>query len=124
MSAGSPRGVTIDGIPFNIAGDANIALNPRVTKESIPHSGGNMIKLTNDAGNVEAVKLIVTPSEFDILKGLSEQDGDIPMSYVMADGSSFKSPGELMLGPYQTDDSSCEVQFLTSTGVWEIFAAS
>ena len=124
MSAGSPRGVTIDGIPFNVAGDANIALNPRITKESIPHSGGNMVKLTNDAGNVEAVKLIATPSEYDILRGLSEQEGDIPMSYVMADGSSFKSPGQLMLGPYQTDDSSCEVQFLTSTGLWEIFAAS
>ncbi|MEE8205562.1 MAG: hypothetical protein V3T82_01345 [Nitrospinaceae bacterium] len=124
MSAGSPRGVTIDGIPFNVTGDANIALNPRITKESIPHSGGNMVKLTTEAGNVEAVKLTVTPAEYDILRGISEQEGDIPMSYVMADGSSFKSPGQVMIGPYQTDDSSCEVQFLTSTGTWEIFAAS
>ena len=124
MSAGSVRGVNIDGIPFNAAADANIALNPRIEKESIPHSGGNMQKRTFAAAMAEAVKLIVSPSEYDVLVSGNEASGDIPLSYVMADGTSVKSVGELMLGPYQTDDSSCEVTFLTSTGDWEIFAAS
>lgn len=124
MSAGSLRKVTIDGIPYNVAADANVALNARLEKESIPHSGGNMTKRTLAAAMAEAVKLIVTPSEYNVLEGQAEADGDIPMSYEMADGSSFKSQGEINLGPYQTDDSSCEVTFLTSTGEWEIFAES
>ncbi len=124
MSAGSVRGVNIDGIPYNAAADANIALNPRIEKEPIPHSGGNMIKRTIVGAMAEAVKMILTPSEYDILEVQAADQGVIPMSYVMADGSSIKSEGEVNLGQYMTDDSSCEVQMLTSTGIWEIFSAS
>lgn len=124
MSAGSVRGVKVDGIPYVAAADANIALNPRIEKESIPHSGGNMTKRTFGAAMAEAIKLIVTPSEYAILESQNDDSGDIPLSYDMADGSSFKTVGEVMLGPYQTDDSSCEVTFLTSTGEWENFSAS
>ena len=124
MSAGSIRGCNIDGIPYKVAADANIGLNPRVEKEPIPHSGGNMIKRTLVGSMAEAVKLILTPSEYDTLKGQSEDPGDIPLSYVMADGSSVKTVGEINLAAYQTEDSSCDVQFLTSNGVWEIFSAS
>ena len=124
MSAGSVRSVKIDGIPYNAAADANIALNPRIEKEPIPHSGGNMIKRTLAPAMAEAVKLILTPSEYDVLESQNAAIGDIPMSYEMADGSSLKSEGETNLGQYMTDDSSCEIQMLTSTGIWEIFSAS
>lgn len=121
-SAGSLRGVKVDGIPFNVAGDANVALNPRVEKTSLPHSGGNMIQRTLMPADVEAVKLTVTPSQYSILEGLSEQQGSIPLSYEMGDGSTFRSTGEVMLGPYQTEESACEVTFKTSTGIWENFS--
>ena len=124
MSAGSVRGVKIDGIPFNVAADANISLNPRIEKESIPHSSGNMTKRTFAAAMAESVKLILTPAEYANLVSLNDGQGNIPMSYEMADGSSIKSEGEVMLSTYQTDDSSCEATFLTSTGNWEIFSAS
>jgi hypothetical protein len=124
MSAGSVRGVTIDGIPYNAATDANIALGPRIEKESLPHSGGNMIKRVFAPGSAEAVKLIVTPSEYDFLKSQSDDTGNKSLSYLMADGSSMKTQGEVMLGPYQTDDSSCEISLLSSSGEWDVFAAS
>lgn len=122
MSAGSLRKVTIDGLPYNVAADANVALNARLEKESIPHSGGNMTKRTLGAAMAEAVKLIVTPSEYDVLESQSVGTGAIPLAYEMADGSTFRTQGQINLGPYQTDDSSCEVQFLTSTGDWQIFS--
>ena len=122
MSAGSIRKATVDGIPFNVAADANIALNARKEKESIPHSGGNMTKIVLGAAMAEAVKFIVTPSEYDVLRSIANGEGDIPMSYDLADGSSMKTQGQINLGPYQSDDSSCEVQYLTSTGEWEIFS--
>ena len=124
MSAGSIRKVTVDGIPYNAAADANIALNPRTEKEGIPHSGGVMIKRTTASAQAEAVKLILKPSEYDILESQSQATGDIPMSYTLADGSSFKTVGEIMLGAYQSDDSSCEIVMMTSTGIWENFSAS
>lgn len=124
MSAGSIRGATVDGIPYTPAADASISLNPRLVKESIPHSGGNMQKRTFESGHAESIKFILTPSEYAILRSQSEDIGDIPLSYLMADGSSLKTVGEVNLGPYVSDDSSCEVEFLTSTGVWEVFSAS
>lgn len=124
MSAGSPRGANIDGVPYVVTGDADISLNPRIVKESIPHSGGNMQKRTIESGHAEAVKLTLTPAEYDILRAQADAIGGIPLSYVMADGSSFKTVGEVNLGPYSSNDSFAEVEFLTSTGVWDIFAAS
>ena len=124
MSAGSPRGAKVDGVPYVVTGDADISLNPRNVKESIPHSGGNMIKRTIESGHAEAVKLTLTPSEYDILRAQADEIGDIPLSYEMADGSSFKTVGEVNLGTYSTADSFAEVELLTSTGIWEVFAAS
>ena len=124
MSAGSPRKATVDGIPYNVAADANISLNPRIVKESIPHSGGNMQKIMTEPGHAEAVKLILTPSEYDVLRGQHEELGDKPLSYTMADGSVLRTVGVINLGQYSTEESSCEVEFLTSTGEWEIFAVS
>jgi hypothetical protein len=124
MSAGSLLNATVDGISYNVTGDANISLTPRIEKESIPHSGGNMQKRTIMSAQAEAVKFTLRPSEYDVLRSQADETGDIPLSYVMADGSSFKTIGEINLGPYQTEDSSCECIFLTSTGQWEVFSAS
>ena len=79
MAAGSITGVKVDGIPYNATADANIALNDRIEKESIPHSGGNMQKRTIVAAMAEAVKLTLTPSEYDTLKAQTAAIGDIPL---------------------------------------------
>lgn len=124
MASGSLRGAKIGGVPFFVAADANIALTTRVEKEAVPHSGGNAIKETLVSGSVEAVKLIVTPSEYEVLLSISEDPNDISMSVTLRDGSAYRSQGSAKIGPYQSEDNSCEVEFLTSTGIWEISAAT
>ena len=120
---GSVRGANVDGIPYNVTADTNIALNDRIEKESIPHSGGNMQKITIMAANAEAVKLTLTPAEYVTLQSQAAGLEDIPLSYTMADGSVARTSGAISLGPLQSEDNSCEVTFLTSTGIWEIFPA-
>jgi hypothetical protein len=122
-ATGSVRGANVDGIPYNVTADTNIALNDRIEKESIPHSGGNIQKRTLMSASAEAVKLTLSASEYVILQSQASELGDIPLSYTMADGSVARTSGEITLGPFQSEDNSCEVTFLTSTGVWEIFAA-
>lgn len=122
MSAGSPRGATIAGVPYNVAADANIALGPRETWEAIVHSGGNAMKRVLAEASAEAVKLIVTPSEYDILRAQSEAQEDITLAYTLADGSVIRTTGRISLDPFQSDDSSVEVKMLTSSGVWDVFA--
>lgn len=122
MSAGSPRGATIAGIPYNVAADANIAFGPRATWEAIVHSGGNMMKSVIAEASAEAVKLIVSPSEYAVLRAQSETLEDITLSVTLADGSVFRTTGRINLDPFQSDDSSVEVKMLTTTGAWDVFA--
>lgn len=124
MASGSVRGAEVDGLPFHVAADANVALTTRVEKEAVPHSGGNAIKETLVSGSVNAIKLIMTPSEYDILLNRSQSPTDIPLSVTFRDGSRFVSQGTVKLGDYMSEDFSCEVEFLTSTGIWDIFSAS
>jgi hypothetical protein len=123
---GSPRKATIDGIPFNIAADANIAQNDRVEVEDIPHSGGNAFKVTTVGGSAESVKLTVAPSEYVQLIALrnSAMLSPVPLSYEEADGTVNRTFGAITLGPRQTEDGSCDVTMMSSTGEWEIFSAS
>ena len=54
MSTGSPRGANVNGIPFNLAADADIGLSDRVEVSAVPHSGGNMMKYETQPGSAES----------------------------------------------------------------------
>lgn len=121
--SGSIRKVLLDGLSFNAAGDANVAKTPVVEKEAVPHSGGNMIKRTKASGNVESVKLLCTPTEYETLEGIADGLGSFPMSYEMADGSVWRTSGTVSLDNYESEEHSVEVTMIPETGTWELFAA-
>lgn len=123
MASGSNRGAKINGLPFQIFGDANVAFTPRVEKESLAHSGGNATKETLVAGSATGIKLVAPPTQYKILEGLVGERG-IPLSVEMRDGSVRRTTGEIKLGDWMTEDFSCEVEFLTDTGEWTLSAAS
>lgn len=121
--SGSPRGVSVDGIPYNVAGDANIAQNPREETESQPHSGGNMQKVTLMPANAEGIKLILDVSEYNVLVGQTQGLDPITLTYTTRDGSVFTTTGRVTLGAYQSEDKSCEITMTSVLGKWEPFAA-
>lgn len=121
--SGSIRKVLIDGLSFNAAADGNFAKTPKIEKEPVRHSGGNMVKVTLASGNVESVKLICTPAEYNILEGKADEQGEFAMSYQMADGSVFRTSGFIMLGNYESEEHSVELTMTPSSGSWDLFAA-
>ena len=121
--SGSIRKVLINGLSFNAAADGNFAKMPKLEKEAIRHSGGNMVKYTLAAGNVEGAKLICTPVEFDTLEGFADDLDSFSMSYTMADGSVYRTTGKIMLDNYESEEASVEVTMIPDTGEWELFAA-
>lgn len=123
-AVGSLRSVKIGGIPFNGTADGDTALSDRVEITPIPHTGGNMMQVITMPGSAEAVKLTLTPAEYVVLKGLRAQNEDMSLSYEEADGSVNRTVGRVNIGPRQSADGSCSVDLLTSTGVWDIDAAS
>ena len=123
-AVGSLRSVKIGGIPFNGTADGDTALEDRVEITAIPHTGGNMMQIITMPGSGTAIKLTLTPSEYIILRGLRERNEDLSLSYQEADGSTLRSVVRVQIGARQSADGSCAVDFLTSTGVWDIDAAS
>ena len=121
--SGSIDSVRINGLLLNAAADGNFEKTPKLEKEAIPHSGGNMIKHTRASAQVESGKLIVTAIEYEIIQGFADLLDPFAMSYTMADGSSYHSEGEIMLGNLTSEDLACEITMIPTTGVWELFAA-
>lgn len=121
--SGSIRKVLLDGLSFNAAADGNFAKTPRLEKEAVVHSGGNMFKHTKMSGNVESGKLICAPAEYVVLEGLADGLSSFPMSYEQADGSVWRTEGTISLDNYETEENSVEITMMPSTGTWELFAA-
>ena len=121
--SGSIRKVLINGLSFNAAADANFAKTPKLEKEAIPHSGGNMVKVTNASGQVESVKLTCTPIEHDILEGFADDLNSFSMSYEVADGSVYRTTGTIMLDNYESEENSVEITMIPESRTWDLDAA-
>lgn len=121
--SGSIRKCTINGLAFNAAADANFGKTPKIEKEAVRHSGGNMIKITLASGNVEGAKMICTPVEYDTLEGFADEQDAFSMSYEMADGSVFRTTGHIALDNYESEEHSVELTLIPESGTWELFAA-
>jgi hypothetical protein len=121
--SGSVRKVLLNGLSLNAAGDGNPARQPTQENEGIRHSGGVAKKVTLMTGAVEALKIIATDAEYEILQGLSEQTANFPMSYEKADGTVLRSNGFINLDNYEAEENSVEITMTPETGRWEVFTA-
>ena len=92
--AGTPRKCMIDGISFDVMADTDITQpGSKFLNESIPTSGRNMRKMTKRAQTREGLIIACNSSEAAILKGFADSEAEIPLSYTLADGSKYTSPG-------------------------------
>ena len=119
--SGSWRKVLLNGLSLNVAADANPARQPTQENEGVRHSGGVNKKVTLMLGAVEALKLIVTDVEYEILQGLSEQIGNFPMSGEKADGTVLRAVGFINLDNYESEENSVEITMTPETGSWDVF---
>jgi hypothetical protein len=116
--SGSGRNITLNGISFVIAADANPGRQPTQENEGVRHSGGVEKKVTLVMGAIESVKLIVSDVEYDILQGLSEQLENFPMSHEKADGTVLSATGFIGLDNYEAEENSVEITMTSETGKW------
>lgn len=122
--SGTPRKLILDGIPFRIAMDADFQKTPRITSEQIPTSGASMTKITRNHADVESVTVIADPLEYETLEGLAESLEDFPLSYTMADGSSYSTPGGINLDNYSSAENRCDLTLQPrNPDDWQLFSA-
>lgn len=104
MSVGSIKKVVLAGITFSVMGDANLSqIKGKFATESITTSGGNILKKTLRSQNTESTNLFADAEEGDILKNLSENINNFPMSYETADGTVFRAVGGIDFESHDTD---------------------
>lgn len=118
---GSIRKVTIDGVSFNAAADADFKqTRGSFANEAIATSGENMRKMVKRVETTEGVDLITTPADYETLKEKADSGKDFPMSYTTADGSVYRADGWIEVESRSTADGKTGVKMFPR-GTWEAF---
>lgn len=123
---GSITEMSIDGVSYNVRGDAATEFNPsRVVKETMAHSGGTSTKHTLRVPEIRNIVLDVTLAEVDQVKDKCDQRDPVKISVTFYDGSQAKSAKcNLTCEAYNNQDGSMAVHALSKLKEgWTIVAA-
>ena len=118
--SGTPRRVTLDGVTYNVATDANFSQTPPVTTEGVRHTGGTMMKKTLEVEQVESVTLIVTSAQNELLKELAKRNVNFPMSYELGSGDVYRAVGQINLDNRETEENRRDITLIPD-GEWRPF---
>ena len=122
--SGSIRKLTLDGVTFDVLGDANFSETVSAYEsEAVPTSGVNIRKMTKRAKIVESVVVGANGAERDQLKALAERTTDFPMSYETAGGDVFRAQGWIEFENRETEENRASLQ-LHPRADWTSFIAS
>jgi len=115
-NVGTARRVTIDGITFDVMGDANLSqIKGKYTNEEVVTTGKIAQKKTLRAQKVESVNLQCNGEEAEELKALSERTGSFPMSYETAATDVFRTTGFINFENHDTEAGLAVIQMIPDT---------
>ena len=121
--AGSNRKLTIDGISYRVAADANFSETfTKFENDVIATSGSGMKKKTKRIQRVEGVVLLTNAAERIELEAAAESIDDLKLSYQNAAGDEYKSEGTIEIEGNETEENRTSVTLLP-TGDWTPFVA-
>ena len=121
--AGTIRSVTIGGLPFNVAADANLSVILTGWENSrIPHSGGSMRKMIKRVRRVEGIVLVIGGTDRDNLARFAESSVDITLAFEDAAGNNYHAVGSIEFETWETEENRCTVA-LDPENEWTFFAA-
>lgn len=121
--SGSIREFSIEGIPFDVAADANINRKPtNVVNDMIPTSGAGMRKITKVTPKAEGFALLVNAEEMERIKSFAEGLDNIKVRYVTADGTVKRCSGQVEVESYESEESKATITILPARD-WTVFSA-
>lgn len=123
MVAGAIKKVTLDGVTFTVAGDANITeVGSRYENSVIPTSGDNMRKMVKRAETREGVTLIIGGRDRELLRTLADRTTDFPMSYETAAGDIYRATGWIEFENRETEENRATIKMFPRQE-WSAFLA-
>lgn len=121
--SGSLRKMTIEGISFRVAADANANWTFSEFENSvIATSGKGMVKKMKRVAAVEGLVLVCDMNEVDQLRSLVEGTDELKFSLQFADGSEAKAKGAVECENFENEEGRISTN-LYPTGGWTIVPA-
>ena len=122
-AAGTIRSVTLGGLPFAVAADANFSVTLTGWENSrIAHSGGSMRKMVKRVRMIEGIVLVLGGTDRDNLKRFSESSEDITLAFEDAAGNNYHATGSIEFEAWETEENRCNLT-LQAADEWAFFAA-
>jgi len=122
-TGGSIRALTLDGISFDVMGDAGLdEILSQFENELIPTSGKPMRKMTKRIQTVEGVVLGANKADHQTLIAFSDQLEEIKLSYTDAEGNTMKAQGTINIEGNNTEENRTTISLLPSVP-WVPFLA-
>jgi hypothetical protein len=110
-------------VGYRVAADANISRRPiNVENSMVPTSGVSMRKIVKMVPQAEGVTLVVTPGEMEAIKSLAESLDIIKLQITYADGSIYRSNGQINVEAHESEENRANVMLLPEED-WTLFEA-
>ena len=125
-NVGTIRKVVIDGVTYDVPADINITFNrSSFETEGTPTSGKTMIKKTRRVPTIESLTLMTTPAEMETLNDVAEGLTDVTFSVELADGTVYKSAGQINFENYESEEGKSTITFIPAKtkDAWTPFLA-
>jgi len=121
--AGSIRKFSIEGIPYDVAADANISRKPtKVDNDMIATSGKGMRKVTRVTPKAESIDLLVNSEEMEQIKSFAEGLDNVKIDFETADGTVHRCVGQIQIDSHNTEDNKATLVALPEDD-WTTFPA-
>ncbi len=122
--SGTPRKLTLDGVPYDVAADFNGTLNfsPYET-EGVPTSGRTMYKMTVRTQTAESITIVAAPAEHNQLRELAERIDVFPVAVTLADGTVLRTTGKINYASWETEENRADITVIPdrSPDGWALF---
>lgn len=121
---GTPVGINLDGINYNVASDANFSLkHHQFENEAIATSGPTYKKMTKKPALVESVDLTTNFDEYNRIVELNDRKENFPIGWTDAGGNNYKGVGFIILDARESETGKTSIQIVNDTGYWSPFKA-
>lgn len=110
--SGSLRKLTIEGISFNVAADANLTETFTTFENSMIASSGRALrKMMKRVPMREGLVLLTDAAERETLKSFAESLDDLKVSYTNAAGDTYRCSGTIEIENNETEENrtTCQV---------------
>jgi len=114
---GTPKKVSIAGVGYRVAADADFKdAKPAFKNEAEQTTGGTFREMVSQPQEVESVTLVVNGDDLDRLKAVQESQDDVTLSYETRAGDAYSGKGWIDFDSRQTASGKLEVKLFPRDG--------